>query len=144
MNWGKGITIFIISFMLFISFFVYKAFTMNADLIDEDYYENELSFDENKTNKYNYSRLDGEITISKEEEGIIFSYPEVIDKATKGLISFYRPDDLRFDREFAIEAGENNLQTFAYHNFIEGFYQIKVNWTDAAGKGFVYESEITF
>ena len=40
MNWGKGITIFMIAFMAFIGSMVYYAFTKNADLVQEDYYEN--------------------------------------------------------------------------------------------------------
>lgn len=144
MNWGKGITIFIISFMLFIAFFVYKAFTMNADLIDEDYYENELAFDQNKSEKFNYTNMGGEILVDQKESGVIFSFPDNLNAQTKGTIAFYRPEDKRFDREFDLAVGEDQLQKFDYDNFVEGFYQIKVNWKDAAGKGYIFESEITF
>ena len=48
MNYGKGITIFMIAFIAFIASMVYYAFTKNADLVRDDYYENELLYDQQK------------------------------------------------------------------------------------------------
>ena len=61
MNWGKGITIFMLAFIGFIGSMVYYAFTKNADLVRDDYYENELAFDQSKTDKSNYTHLGTEI-----------------------------------------------------------------------------------
>jgi hypothetical protein len=60
MNWGKGITIFMVAFMAFIGSMVYYAFTKNADLVEEDYYENELNYDKNKESKSNYDVMEEE------------------------------------------------------------------------------------
>jgi len=144
MNWGKGITIFIIAFMLFIGLFVWKAFTLNADLIDEDYYENELTFDQRKTEKLNYDNMTEPITVEQKENGITFFFPTVISPSTEGQITFYRPDDKRFDREFSLAVNDNREQEIAYNNFVNGYYQISVHWNDSAGKGFIFESDITF
>ena len=48
MNYGRGITIFMIAFIAFIASMVYYAFTKNADLVRDDYYENELLYDQQK------------------------------------------------------------------------------------------------
>lgn len=144
MNWGKGITIFIILFMGFIGSMVYVAFTKNADLVREDYYENELAFDQTKQERDNYKNLGEEIFIEKNESGITFLFPEEMRESSEGTIEFYRPDQKKYDREFAIAMNENRMQQFAYENFMEGYYNVSVRWKDRNQKGYIFESSILF
>lgn len=47
-NWGTGITIFIVLFVVSMSAMVFKASQQNVDLVTEDYYEKELAFQDLK------------------------------------------------------------------------------------------------
>lgn len=143
MNWGKGITLVIIAFMTFIVSMVFRAFGRDADLVREDYYENEINFDNNKESTINYNQLAEKIEITKKPEGIIVHYPSVITKNTVGQINFYRPDNKKLDREFAIQPENLNEQNLAYSNFKEGYYDITIDWLSEK-KSYRYQSNISF
>lgn len=144
MNWGKGITIFMLAFIGFIGTMVYVAFTKNADLVRDDYYENELAFDQLKTDKSNYTHMGTEIHFEKNENGVTFLFPPAMTGATDGTISFYRPDQKKHDREFELAINENGMQLLPYSNFKEGYYDITIQWKDQAQMGYIFESNIQF
>jgi len=143
MNWGKGITLFIAAFMVFIASMVVFAFTKDADLVRDDYYENELAYDKNKANKVNYQELNKKIVVSKTEAGIVFQFPESVNSESKGKITFYRPDQKKFDREFELDVDTIHQQILAYKNFKEGYYELQVEWTNG-DITFLFEDKITF
>jgi len=144
MNWGKGITVFIILFMGFIGSMVYIAFTKNADLVRDDYYENELAFDQTKQEKRNYTLTGEKIHIEKNENGITFLFPEMMDNNSDGTIEFYRPDQKKYDREFVLAMNDSRMQLLDYDNFVEGYYDVSIRWKDRNDKGYIFESSISF
>ena len=144
MNWGKGITLFMLSFMAFIGSMVYIAFTKNADLVRDDYYENELAFDQNKSEKANYMALNQPIHIEKNELGVNFIFPKEMNADKGGRIEFYRPDQKKYDCEFKLQMNEDHVQRLDYSNFRDGYYDISVHWTDANDKAYIFESNISF
>lgn len=143
MNWGKGITIFMIAFMSFIVSMVYHAFTKNADLIEENYYENEVNYDRNKASKSNYAQLTDKITLTQREDGIVFTFPSQIKPETEGKIIFYRPDQKKYDREFELQVNDKNEQVLDYTHFREGYYDVSVEWSDGI-KSYIFEDHIQF
>lgn len=143
MNWGKGITIFIATFMLFIASMVFYAFTKDADLVREDYYENELVYDQTKTNKLNYLELNEPVSVAKNQSGIVFQFPESVKPNATGKIIFYRPDQKKYDCEFTLEIDSAHQQILAYKNFKEGYYDLQVEWNDGE-KTFLFEDHISF
>lgn len=44
LNWGHGLTVFIVAFMALILSFVYRSFQRDIDLISPDYYQKEIAF----------------------------------------------------------------------------------------------------
>ncbi|WP_027421097.1 FixH family protein [Crocinitomix catalasitica] len=143
MNWGKSIAVVMVCFMIFILSFVYTAFSKNADLVREDYYENELAFDDIKQAKYNYNHQDLKINFQKTEAGIVFIFPKTASAYKEGKIIFYRPDQKIYDREFDLKPDETNQQVLAFENFKEGYYDVRVEWTEGE-KEYRYESNIQF
>lgn len=143
MSWGKGITIFMIAFMAFIASMVYYAFTKNADLVRDDYYENEINFDATKESRQNYQTLGKKVEVAQQQEGVVFYFPENVTSATDGVITFYRPDQKRYDREFKLSADSDHKQTLEYNNFKEGYYDVSVEWTEE-GKSYLFEDHISF
>jgi len=144
MNWGKGITIALVLFMSFIGSMVYVAFTKNADLVADDYYERELIYDQLKQEKANYKKMGSTISVEKIEDGIAFTYPNVMLPNTVGKIEFYRPDQKKYDREFELKMNSNHVQMLDYTNFYDGYYEFSVSWKDAKEKGYIFESNISF
>ena len=57
-NWGTGITIFFLSFVVFMLFMAYKCFQTDFDLVTEDYYAKELVYQETIKKLNNEKNLD--------------------------------------------------------------------------------------
>ena len=142
MNWGKGI---IIAFVLFISFIVsmvYIAFTRDADLVRDDYYENELAFDETKEKRQNFKNSGYNINIEQMESGVVISFPDEL-KTQNGRIIFYRPDKKKYDKEFDLNLNEQNEQVLEYEHFKEGYYDLSIEWSDGK-RSYLFEDSISF
>ena len=83
MNWPTGIVLAIISFMIFILSFVYKSIAVDQyqhELVSEDYYRDELHYQE-EINKLNNSKtLEKDIQLSNSENVIIVKLTDEIDE----------------------------------------------------------------
>ncbi len=141
-TWGHGITIAIVLFMTFIVYIVIQTFQLNADLVRDDFYEQEVHFDDKKKMIENYQNLSDKITIEKIESGVNITYPESPDEIS-GDILFYRRDDKRLDKTFKINLSENRAQLLQYSEFLEGKYDISIKFNDQ-DKGYLFQSTILF
>ncbi|MFK8045971.1 MAG: FixH family protein [Crocinitomicaceae bacterium] len=124
-NWGHGITIAIIAFISFIVYIVIQTFSLNADLIQDDFYEEEIRTNEKKLMGQNYDKLSNKIQIKKAEEGVLILFPTELKNAS-GKIQFYRRDDKRLDKFFSIQMDSLNIQQLKYDEFLKGSYDIKI------------------
>ena len=99
LNWGTGV---VIAFILFISFIMYFVIAMNTDknldhdLVNDNYYKQELEY-QNDINKEKKSKeLDSKITWKKTPEGMLISFPSELDFSNiKGKVFLYRPSNIR-------------------------------------------------
>jgi len=132
-----------IAFMAYIVSMVYYTFTKNADLVQEDYYENELNYDQDKLNRQNYQLLTDGITISQTPAGIVMHFPEIIQAAESGSVFFYRPDEKKLDRKFELQVNSDQNQVLEYSYFKTGYYDVSVEWTDGKTT-YLFEDHIQF
>lgn len=143
MNWGKGIALFLVLFISFIVSMVYHAFTLNADLVAEDYYERESSYDFDKESRQNYESLSEEVHVEKTESGVLFRLPNQTPTNSEGQILFYRPDEKKLDCSFKLNLDADHKQILAYSYFAEGYYDISVTWKDSL-RTYLFEDHIQF
>ena len=141
-NWGHGITIVIILFMAFIVMLVVKTFNHNADLVQDNFYEQELLFDGKKESIGNYEKLDFKVEINQTPEGIEIKFPENY-KTEDGTIQFYRADDKSLDKFYELTLSDKNTQLLPYNDFIVGLYEVNIKW-NSEGKSFLHKSDISF
>lgn len=142
MNWGKGITLVIIAFMGFILSMVIKAFSKDADLVEEDYYENELLYNSEKDAAYNFENTEKTLVIQKTDKGVLLIMPGE-NEVKNGVIEFYRPDKKTWDRTFDLNLDENYSQVFPKDEFHFGFYEIKVSWNDGE-QDYIAKNELMY
>lgn len=141
-NWGHGLTIAIICFMVFIVTLVYKTFDKNADLVRDDYYEQEVMFEVNKQSKENYNLSSYQVQITQEEIGVIISFPDSL-KINKGEVKFYRADDKSLDKKYDLKLSDKNQQILSYSDFRVGKYEVNIEWNDEV-KTYIYQTDIQF
>lgn len=131
LNWGTSIVIAIILFMVFILSFVYKTIFIDKydhHLVSEDYYKEELHYQEEIDKMNSGNRLIQNVTISNSEQGIIIKFPENIDyKNISGKVSFLRLSNHQLDFERNIEL-TNNSMIIEDKFLVSGKWEIKVEW----------------
>ena len=132
LNWGTGIVVAILAFVLFIVYFLVKATidkTYNHELVTEDYYKKEIEYQttidrEEKTQKENM-----QVAIFYEKgRGVIFTFPEKIsEKQIQGSVNFYRPSNEKLDFVLPILL-QNNKMTISDEKLIEGRWNINIEY----------------
>lgn len=127
-SWGTKIAAFYISFVLFIIAMVYMAFGEKYDLVTENYYQQEIEFQDRIDKSANAFALDDKLKISLKDKYVVMRFP-VSETEIKGKVHFFRPSDENFD--FSEEISLNNeTQKFNLNKFKKGKYLIKTEWTN--------------
>lgn len=142
LNWGQSITIVIVLFMAFILTLVYKMHYRNADLVQDDFYEQEVLFNSKKESLFNYERAGFTLNVEQTPEGVVISYPTEF-KFAEGSVFFYRADDKSLDRSYNLAINKDHKQIFDYKVFVVGKYELNVSWNNGK-KSYLYQSEINF
>ena len=145
-NWGTGI---VIAFVAFISFIMYFIITMmtdskyDHDLVVEDYYKQELQFQDDINKETNAKSLVENISWKKTTEGVIIIFPENLQKDNiSGKVFLYRPSNKQFDFEIPISLSNHNL-LIPDKRLLDGRWNIKVDW-QYNGKNYLYKKEILY
>lgn len=129
LHWGVGIVITITCFIGFIMFFVIKMSTdkkYDHDLVTEEYYKQELAYQDQIDAQQNSARLAKNIQVEVTAEGIQILFPSE-KKDIKGEVSLYRPSNKKLDLEIPISL-ENQQMLIPAEKLVEGKYKLSINW----------------
>ena len=129
LNWGVGIVITIACFIGFIMFFVIKMSTdkkYDHDLVTEEYYKQELAYQDQIDAQQNSARLAKNIQVEVTAEGIQILFPSE-KQNIKGEVSLYRPSNKKLDLEIPISL-ENQQMLIPVEKLVEGKYKLSINW----------------
>lgn len=137
MNWGNKIALAFLCFAAFIGYMVVKAFQEDFDLVAEDYYAQEINYQQKLEKLANTESSGKHVTIAQQQDRLVIHFP---DKEATGTIHFYHPSRKQFDKLFDI-ALVKGTQTVAKKDLIPGNYRVNINW-QAGGKAFLQESKI--
>lgn len=124
MNWGNKIVIAFILFAAFIGYMVVRAFQEDFDLVSEDYYAQEINY-QDKLNKLSNTAEAGKSVLVKQKGGEVFlTFP---DKEATGNIHFYHPSRKIFDRTFDISLTDR-IQKIKRSELVAGNYRVNITW----------------
>ena len=130
-NWGTGIVIAFGLFMIFILSFVYKVQTdrkYDNELVTQDYYKAEGAVEHDIEKKNNANALATQVTIKKNEEGILVEFPADFDYSKiNGKVSLYRPSSQKLDFEVSISLTSSHL-LIPKSNLAGGLWDISIDW----------------
>ncbi len=130
-NWGTGIVIAIVLFMIFILSFVYKTIAIDKyehHLVSEDYYKDELYYQKEIDKLNNAAKLSENIALSNSEKGITISFPQDKDfNKIKGTIYFMRRSNIKLDFEKEIKLSDHFI-IIPDSLLVSGKWIIKIDW----------------
>jgi hypothetical protein len=125
MNWGNKIVLAFILFAAFIGYMVVKAFQEDFDLVAEDYYAQEINYQQKLNKLSNASEEGKEVLVSQKGGEVHLTFP---DKGTTGKIHFYHPSRKIFDRTFDINLKDDLLQKIDRSELVAGSYRVNITW----------------
>jgi hypothetical protein len=143
MNWGTGVVIGIIVFVVISITMTIIFMTQDVSLVSDNYYEKSLSYQEEIDKQSRTNSLDDQVKINFNGEIINILFPvEYLNNNISGEIYFYRPSDPNLDFNMPLDLNEEGNQMILVKDFEKGFWRVKLNWT-MNGNGYYNEKAIT-
>jgi len=140
LNWGTFIAIGYSVFVLFVIFMVYSAFGEDYDLVTEDYYAQEIAYQDRIDRTSRANRLENSLQVTLEGNNLKVIFPQN-NKTLSGSIQCFRPSDESkdFTETFNTSSGSFGIPL---NRFIKGKYLIKVDWTSVEEAGGFYQEQV--
>ena len=145
-SWPLGIVITLAAFIIFILSFVYKAMFLpdyDHHLVSEDYYKDELLYQQEIDKEKRGLELEENISITKIEKGLVVKFPEEIEaEAISGTVFFQRlsNDKIDFKKEIQLE---NHTMLIPKEQLVEGRWDIKIEWS-AFDVDYMYKEKMIY
>lgn len=142
MNWGWKLAIGSALFMAMIIYFVVQSFNNKTMLVSDNYYEEELKFQEQIDAQKNVAALNDPLVVSQKGAQIIIDYPTFFSNhVCTGTIHFYKPSNENHDVKIKFSQTDGK-QFIPVEKIIPGRYQVKIDLA-ADGKTFYYEKPLS-
>ncbi len=128
-HWGFGITVVYSVFVLLVIGFLFFSFGMKTDLVEDEYYEKSLKYDEVIEKKLRSERLGSEINVQYINGALVVTYPNAAQKSKiSGSIKFYRPSDVNKDFSIEITTDSAGKQLIDVSRREPGLWVMKFDW----------------
>lgn len=135
-NWGTGILIFLILFLLACAGFIFFAFQQDVNLVHKDYYEKGVDYSEQMKVDARSTLFRDAFTISSQDDLFIINIDESLSsKIDSGRILLFRPSDSKRDISLPVESKATKV-IFSKEDLIHGRYILKFFWVS---EGLKYE-----
>ncbi len=126
LNWGHKLVFFMAVFMLFIIVLVYKISMQQVDLVDKNYYEKGIQYQQ-EINKFKASEgIPHEINFDKAKQELSFVSST---KGIEGTLYFYRSSDATLDRNIPFKLNEKGEFIYETSTLKSGTWKATFEWT---------------
>ena len=130
MNWGNKLLVAFLAFGVMMGYLVYRALSTDFQLVEKDYYKNELRYQQVIDGNNRANALSSPIRLSQQDHDIVLQMPaEMSGKKISGSVQFYCAYDKSKDERFELLPGNSGLQVFRKDAVFPGNYTVRVNWT---------------
>ena len=127
-NWGTGILIFLILFLMAAGVFITFAMRQEVNLVHDDYYERGVDYGaQMKAEARSAVLADSIQTYFKNQSLVVdFSHLELV-KIDSGSILLYRPSSKSLDLKMPLDYS-TGFMSIPRDELIRGRYILKLNW----------------
>ncbi len=141
-NWGTGIVIALIIMISGMLILVSIALRQDFDLVDNDYYQKSVNYQQHIEKVKNTETLPQKIQVEQSGDTLKLLFPNLTSaKDYSGKIHFYSPVEQKRDLILAVQPDSSLVQIIDLKNLEQGRYQIKIDWK-AGATGYYQEEEI--
>ncbi len=129
MNWGRWIALSFVAFAAGTIAMVFISMNTRVDLVTEDYYDQELKYQQHIRLVNNTRSLGKDISLTQENGMVKLNYPSVGGhKDYSGTIRFFRPSDKRGDFSAEVVADSSYAQYIPVSSVERGYWRAKIFW----------------
>ncbi|MFI5221987.1 MAG: FixH family protein [Bacteroidia bacterium] len=126
MNWGHKLLFFTILFMLFITGLVLYISTQHVELVENNYYEKGIRYQEVIDQKMNAEKFLS-VSLDSNTGSIVIKPLEKFEKTAVSLL-FYRPSDKSKDFSTHFELFDTLPLAYSYNLMDKGTWRLSVRW----------------
>ena len=134
-NWGTGITLFIILFMGFTLWRVYRTTQHPVMLVEKDYYPHGLQYQQRIDERHNARLLKSKFLVFQQNNEVVVHFPAVYPDTSS--FTFFRPSDANYDLSFPFHPDSLGLMHLPTSKFEKGKYVLKIYWEEKGKKYYV-------
>jgi nitrogen fixation protein FixH len=140
-NWGYGIALVYAGFAGGMLFLVYLCVQQKIELVQPDYYAQELRFQQRIDEKSNTAALAQrlEISYSRAAHAVSVQLPEELNGTQSMQMRFYRPDDSQLDQTIRQIVSASNSITVNTAAMKSGLWRLEMTWQHG-GKNYFQET----
>lgn len=143
MSWGNKLLIVFLVFAAGMSFLVYRSVSTNFELVEKDYYKQELRYQQKIDGANEANALASAVSLTQDETGILLQLPaEMKTKSLSGEVWFYCVYNEKKDKRFRLQTGRDASQLFRLEEIEPGNYTVKISWRDGS-KNYYSEQPLT-
>ncbi len=129
-NWGTGIVVFIIFFLLMNVVVIIFAFGQKVELVTPNYYEKELKYQEEIDARQKTLQLTENVEVKYQSNLLLIQLPKNFSgKELDGIILLYRPDDSSKDLKIDLKSDSTGAQRFDVSRLAKGYWKVKIKWS---------------
>lgn len=139
-NWGTGIVLALVIMVSGMIYLVSIALRQNDDLVDNDYYQKSIAYQQHIDEVRNNDALTEKIRFELSSESLKLSFPKLANSQEyEGEIHFYSPVEEKRDMKLKIKLDSTYNQFIDLKSLEKGRYQVKIDWK--ASKVSYYQEE---
>ena len=127
-NWGTGIFIFLILFVVGAVGFVIFTLQFDVNLVHKDYYEKGVDYSEQMRMDTRSATFKDAIQVISDDKFLVMAIEESLSsKIDSGNVLLFRPSDSKRDINIPVEKNSSNI-SFSKNDLIHGRYILKFSW----------------
>jgi hypothetical protein len=130
MNWGIKLMFVFVGFVGLVLVMVYLTFQHDVDLVAEDYYDQEIKYQEeiNRLKKASLLEDPLQIVFNRQENQLKIVFPHPEPSLVQGEILLFRPSDRKQDERYPVNPDVNGSQVIRVGGLSPGLWKIKIYW----------------
>lgn len=130
MNWGYKILIGFSTFVIGMLCMVGVAMKQSNEMMDDNYYEKELKFQDKIDASKNLFAVTEKLSITDSGNVVVLQLPAAtVASNTVGIIECIRSAEQKRDVKLRLQLDENGRQVLPKTLFVNGIYQLRLDWT---------------
>jgi hypothetical protein len=139
-NWGTGIVLALVIMVSGMLYLVSIALRQNDDLVENDYYQKSITYQQHIDEARNNNALSEKIRFELSPVSLKLSFPKLANSQEfEGEIHFYSPVEEKRDMTIKIKLDSMYNQIIDLKSLQKGRYQVKIDWK--TGKVSYYQEE---